>query len=372
MTVSAFDVNAFVYNTRLSVPPPGASSTVTMTNVDANINKLYYSTISANATNDANGDGRFNVGETVTLTDHVGSAQNVVKSVTTLNVLGSGRFTWTSSLAPGFGGTADVLVTSDGSKTYLVFVNGDQRSHYDNNHDRTGASGPRIGELINSSTLTWRAVGYEPGEGPLCFGRGTLIDTDRGGVAIELLRVGDRVLTRDNGAQPIRWIGSMILTAGALAADPRLRPIKITADSLGAGLPARDLVVSPQHRVVVRSKIAKRMFDADEVFVPAVKLTALPGVFVDTECGEVEYFHMLFDRHEIVTSNGAQTESLHTGRIALRSLSTAARDEIFAIFPELAETGQVRALARPVPKGREIGALLHRHVKNAKPLQAAG
>ncbi|ADO43589.1 Hint domain-containing protein [Ketogulonicigenium vulgare] len=228
-------------------------------------------------------------------------------------------------------------------------------------------------DALDVSTLDFQPVAFDTTTGLAvaapCFTAGTLIETPNGPKRIEDLVAGDLVVTRDNGPQILRWVGESLVSAAALAARPKLRPIRISAGALGTGLPTQDLLVSPQHRVLVQSKIAARMFDQDEVLVPAVKLTALPGIFIEPESQDVRYFHMLFDRHEIVISNGALTESLHTGPIALRSLPHAARIEIFTLFPDLAQIGAARELARPVPKGSEIASLLGRHAKNDKPLQ---
>src|SRR5690606_24870473 len=117
----------------------------------------------------------------------------------------------------------------------------------------------------------------------------------------------------------------------------KLRPIRIRAGALGNGTPSSDLVLSPQHRVLVRSRIAQKMFGATEVLVAARQLLLLDGIDIATDLTEVEYFHMLFDRHEVVISNGALTESLYTGAQALQAVGKAARDEIFTLFPQLGE-----------------------------------
>ena len=123
--------------------------------------------------------------------------------------------------------------------------------------------------------------------------------------------------------------------------------------------------------MLVRSRIARRMFGADEVLVAVKHLLELPGVEVVTEFDEVEYFHILFDQHEIVYANGLEAESLHTGPQALKSLDRAALDEVLAIFPELADPtpDAIRQMARPVPKGKLARQLAHRHVKHGLPLQ---
>ena len=200
-----------------------------------------------------------------------------------------------------------------------------------------------------------------------CFCRGTTILTERGEIAVEDLSVGDLVVTRDNGLQPIRWIGSRALDGAALAAAPKLNPIRIRAGALGQGLPRQDLLVSPQHRVLVRSTIAQRMFGAAEVLVAARQLTAIEGI-EELRVDTVEYFHILFDRHEIVLSNGAETESLYTGAEALKALGAPARDEIFALFPELRETPA--PAARPFVPGAKARQMAERHQRNHKELVA--
>ncbi|WP_233253108.1 Hint domain-containing protein [Paracoccus binzhouensis] len=198
----------------------------------------------------------------------------------------------------------------------------------------------------------------------VCFVAGTLIETERGFVAVEDLRVGDLVATRDNGYQPIRWIGSVKLGAAALKARPKLLPIRIKAGALGRETPSSDLLVSPQHRVLVRSKVALKMFGAMEVLVAAKQLLQVEGVDIATDVESVEYFHFLFDRHEVVNSNGAATESLYTGAQALRTVGPAAREEIFTLFPELREKEFVPAPARPLPSGRKARKLAVRHVQH--------
>lgn len=204
----------------------------------------------------------------------------------------------------------------------------------------------------------------------VCFCRGTEIETERGPVRIEDLAVGDRVVTRDSGLQPIRWIGSTRLSAYHLARQPELRPISIRAGALGKGVPARDLRVSPQHRILIRSAIARRMFGASEVLVAAKQLLQVEGVDIVADGAEVEYFHMLFARHEVVISNGAETESLYTGPQALMSVEDPAREEILALFPGLRDPDHVPAAARMLVPGRLGRKLALRHRENNKPLVA--
>ncbi len=220
--------------------------------------------------------------------------------------------------------------------------------------------------LPSGSTVTYST--FENGAGVPCFTRDTEIQTEHGPVLIQNLRTGDRIPTGGHGLQPIRWIGRRRMGAKILAANPKLRPVRIHARALGGGLPQQDLLVSRQHRMVVRSKIAMRMFGAPEVLIPAIKLTQLPGIHVDDTLAEVEYFHLLFDRHEIIFAEDAPTESLFTGPEALKTLSDAAREEIFAIFPELADVTHETDPARFIPRGPQQARLVARHLRNNKPL----
>lgn len=203
-----------------------------------------------------------------------------------------------------------------------------------------------------------------------CFTAGTLIDTPRGSVAVETLTVGDLVLTADHGAQPIRWIGRRRFDAGKLAANPALVPVRIKAGALGPNQPAADLLVSPQHRILLRSRIARRMFGTDEILVAAKQLLLIEGVDLAHDLEAVEYVHLLFDRHEVVQANGAATESLYLGPQALESLPAKAVAEIMAIFPELAERLHEPLGARLLASGRQARKLAHRHAQNGQPLVA--
>ncbi|KRW94575.1 hemolysin [Paracoccus sp. MKU1] len=202
----------------------------------------------------------------------------------------------------------------------------------------------------------------------VCFVAGTLIETEGGFIPVEALKAGDLVVTRDNGLQPIRWIGSVRLNAARLQAQPKLRAIRIKAGVLGPNTPSSDLLVSPQHRVLVRSKIAMRMFGAMEVLVAAKQLLQIDGVDIAEDLAEIEYFHLLFERHEVVNSNGAASESLYTGAQALKSLGRAAREEILALFPQLRDADFRPEAARQLPSGRQSRKLAVRHAQHGRPL----
>ncbi|MDO6458672.1 Hint domain-containing protein [Celeribacter halophilus] len=204
----------------------------------------------------------------------------------------------------------------------------------------------------------------------ICFAAGTQIITSDGPVNVEDLKTGDLVMTMDHGMQPLRWMGRKKLNSEDLEASPKLKPIRIAAGALGNGTPLNDLLVSRQHRILVRSAIADRMFGVQEILVAAIKLVGHPGVEVVEDAKSVEYFHMLFDQHEIVFSNGAATESLFTGPEALKAVSEDARAEILELFPNIA-TQTALLPARHIPqKGSMVKRFVERHAKNNKSLMS--
>lgn len=169
-----------------------------------------------------------------------------------------------------------------------------------------------------------------------CFTPGTMIATPRGEVPVEELAVGDKIITRDNGLQEIRWIGRNAMSGQELRANHHLQPILIKAHSLGNGLPERDMLVSPNHRLLVANDRTQLYFDEHEVLVAAKHLLGNAGVHA-LEAFSVTYIHFMCDHHEVVLSNGAWTESFQPGDYSLRGLGNAQRNEIYEIFPDLKE-----------------------------------
>ncbi|MBU9699204.1 Hint domain-containing protein, partial [Rhodobacteraceae bacterium HSP-20] len=162
--------------------------------------------------------------------------------------------------------------------------------------------------------------------GIICFVRGTRVTTADGERGIEELVAGDLVKTRDHGYQPIRWIGSTVVPATG-----RLAPIVFEVGAIGN---ARRLKVSPQHRMLLGGWQAELLFDEPEVLV-AAKMMVNDTTIRPEEGGEVEYFHMLFDAHEIVYAEGAASESFHPGHQGWGALAEEAREEILTLFPML-------------------------------------
>lgn len=192
-----------------------------------------------------------------------------------------------------------------------------------------------------------------------CFTPGTLIATPRGEIAVEALQVGDRVITRDSGVQQIRWIGARPMTEAEFRAAPHLRPVMIRAGSLGHGLPEQDMMVSPNHRILVANDRTSLYFDEHEVLVAAKHLIGTGGVSPVMQAA-TSYIHFMCDRHEVVLSNGAWTETFQPGDQTLKGMGLAQRDEIYEIFPALRQTTGLAAYgaARKTLKRHEAALLL--------------
>ena len=224
------------------------------------------------------------------------------------------------------------------------------------------------GSFTLPSGITGSYINFETGTGIPCFVHGTQVQTPSGPRPVEDLKAGDFVVTRHNGPQKVRWIGHRQFDASDLDANPKLRPIRILAQTLGGGRPKRDLLVSRQHRMLVQSKIAERMFGQSDALISAVKLTDLPGIFIDETVKDVTYCHLLFEQHEIIFAEGAPTESLFTGPQAMKALSALAREEIMTIFPQIADLNYAPRPACPIPSAKCQKRLVARHRKNSKPL----
>jgi hypothetical protein len=130
----------------------------------------------------------------------------------------------------------------------------------------------------------------------------------------------DLVITKDNGAQAIRWIGVRVLKQSDLLRT-RQHPVEFKPGSISPGKPARSLRVSPQHRLLIEG----------DILAPARGLTDMPKVRVMEGCRSVRYFHILLSKHEIIYAEGVQTESLLPGPTFLSGCRISDRLAIMSI-----------------------------------------
>lgn len=201
------------------------------------------------------------------------------------------------------------------------------------------------GQVLESDT------GFVTVETIPCFVAGTMIETDSGPRPVEDLELGDLVMTRDDGLQPVRWVGRR-----SVAAVGTMAPIQIAANALGEH---GTLKVSPLHRVLLRDVRAELMFGEGEVLVAAKHLVN-DTTIRPLEGGDVDYVHFMFDRHQVVFSEGLETESFLPGPQTAKSFEQEIVAEICEIFPELdPHTGEgYGPAARPLLKRYEAQTLV--------------
>ena len=201
--------------------------------------------------------------------------------------------------------------------------------------------------------------------GVVCYAPGALIDTPDGPRAVETLRPGDLVTTLDHGPQAIRWVRSSNQPLEEVDIDAK--PVQIKADALGPGLPLEDLIVSPQHRILVGGRGQIEGLLESEAFVPAKSLTKLKGIRHMKGKTKMTWVHFACGQHEVVFANGCLSESLLLGPMVLKALTGPERSALTDIFgpvssPDTALNGPP---ARPCLKVGEARRLLAEH-KNGK------
>jgi hypothetical protein len=177
---------------------------------------------------------------------------------------------------------------------------------------RNGNTRSRVVDLDTTSPIQFPGVP--------CFAAGTTLLTPNGEVAVEFLKIGDLLETADAGAKPIVWLGSTRIVFDA--SNEEQKPVRVAAHSFGNDLPKRDLVLSPQHKILLDS------IDCEGILAPAKGLTTQHGVRIMRGIKEVEYYHVLTPTHSILFSNGLATESFYPGKTAMMMLKPEQRNAI--------------------------------------------
>lgn len=206
-------------------------------------------------------------------------------------------------------------------------------------------------DAVKSITLgTWNSSEYSGSfvatrdDSFLCFTSGTLIQTPCGPRPIDGLAPGDLVLTRDHGAQPLRWIGQRHSSGRGAQA-----PVRIRAGHFGA---TQDLLLSPQHRILIGGWQSELFFGERETLAAASHLVGGQAVSrAPMAC--VTYLHLLFDRHQILSTHGVWSESFHPCDYSLTLIDAPQRAEVLSLFPDLA--------SQPMPCGPAARPCLKRH-----------
>ncbi len=192
--------------------------------------------------------------------------------------------------------------------------------------DADGNSTTGVIQFLDAFNNIIGTMSYTEIEKIICFAAGTLILTPYGERPVEDLKCGDLVITKDNGVQPIRWSGQRTVQG-----QGKFAPILFKKGSYGND---RDLLVSPQHRMLMSGAKPQLLFGQSEVLASAKHLINGTDV-IQRPQALITWHHLLFDHHEIIFAHGTPTESFHPGAQGLDAIDAPQREELFCLFPEL-------------------------------------
>jgi VCBS repeat-containing protein len=258
---------------------------------------------------------------------------------------------WTAQTISGAYGS-QLVIDSDGVWTYTA-----DNSNAAIQALNTGGTLTEVFTVSSTQGTTTITITINGADEPPCFVSDTLIDTPLGPRPVQDLRAGDEVLTRDNGVQRISWAGSRELLLDTSDEGDGLQPIRLRKGSLGRGVPDRDLLLSPMHRVVLQGPLVSLMTGHEEVLCALRHL--VNGVSILREQKRhVRYHHLLFEAHQVLLSHGCASESFYPGALGLEGFGDATREEVLRLFPELRSLPESYGpLARPEIRGFEARCL---------------
>lgn len=171
--------------------------------------------------------------------------------------------------------------------------------------------------------------------GVICFTPGTMIMTPNGTRDVASLTEGDMVQTADHGSAEVLWLGSRRVSGARMKVTPSLLPVRLRSGALGRDVPDAGLLVSPDHKMVLRGPQAQALFNCDEVLVAARDLVNDHTIIRDHSLPDVTYIHMMLPRHEIVFANGVPTESFHPAMADMSAMDEIEEGRIYDRLPEL-------------------------------------
>lgn len=202
--------------------------------------------------------------------------------------------------------------------------------------DKTISPTETPGVAENGSGILLTLVNYAgfggPGSSPAvtivnpCFTRGTLIEAKQGLVAVEDIKIGDEILTVEGGYSPVKWVGFRKVSPAQMMVDSKVQPVRIKANTFGKH---DEITLSPQHRVLIDNAFSELLFGSEQVLVAAKHLINGDTVdYVDSPLG-IEYYHIMFDGHQVIHANGLPAESLF---FSFDKFDESMREEFIAIF----------------------------------------
>jgi len=213
-----------------------------------------------------------------------------------------------------------------------------------------------LGDIDDGYANAPAIPGFEASCG--AFAHGTLIQTDHSAVPVEDLLPGTLIQTRDEGLQPLLWVGSMTLLPHS--GDPRVPPARltrITEGSVGIGRPSRDLVLGPYARLLRRNAACLSLFGTESAFAPATAFTDGVQIIELQPVSSVRVFHLLLDGQHVINANGVEVESYHPGRRDTVGVPPSLMRSFLDLFPHVEDINGFGPMRVPRLSQDDIRAL---------------
>ena len=186
----------------------------------------------------------------------------------------------------------------------------------------------------------------EQPSGVAVLAKGTRVRTPSGECAVEELREGNVILTREHGGQPVLWVGQRHVSEVRMMVEPETKPIRLRAGAIRSGQPDADLLVSPHQQVLVSGMRAQQLVGQDEVLASAADLVDGSLITIDRRASEISFYQVLLGRHEVIWANGVPVESLHPAFADLDTTNAQHRARLKSLFPQIDD---MVARAAPCP-----------------------
>lgn len=224
--------------------------------------------------------------------------------------------------------------------------------------DYIGADGQTYSSFVNAKDGNERDFTTDPAPIAICFTEGTMFETRDGLKSIENLRCGDEVRTLDSGFVAVHWVGCTVIREAQLRTWPKLMPVRVKKNAFGPGRPDQDVVLSPNHRVLIDGWRAQLFFGEPEILVPVKALVDDVSVVQETIFSDISYYHLLLEHHEIVFTHGLLSESLFLGDETMLALCEHSKMKLRSSFTMTEWNQKCDApAARPIVRVRESSCL---------------
>jgi hypothetical protein len=332
----------------------GAWSATTSTLADGPVSLTATATDTAGNTSLASTAGTFTVDTAAptapvvsSVTDNVGATQGPLSNgaITDDNTLTLAGTTEAGATVTLFNGATEVgSTTADGTGAWSATTS----TLADGPVSLTVTATDTAGNIsAASSTLDFTLTA------PLCYLAGTRILTPTGQVAIQNLQIGDLVVTRWQGIQPIKWIGRQSYAAPFIAKNPAKNPVLINAHALGDQLPSQPLAVSPGHSMLLGDTLVLA-----KLLVNGVTITQ------NQTAREVEYFQIELEMHDCVIAEGAWSETYADCEGQRGQFHNAAEFE--RMYPDHRPPEELHLCAHRPEMGPQLDAVLRPVVERAR------